>query len=172
MNTPENNHLDDRHPDMPAIQSPDCIPTGFDSMCSLRGRGVIQGGICDRHDFLQTNTSKHPGTDIPQTTVFHICRQDVNDLSSDPKPSYIMRDSPMKPMIINVNVHTSSIIQTAKTHLAQVSITPLLRLRCEHADTTICSHFHISSRNKNEPCANLRFRHSSSRFRNGSSPAG
>lgn len=116
-------------------------------------------------------TSTRPGTDIPNCSLSHMQTQAVNDLSSDPKPSYIMSDSPMKPMIINVNVHTSSIIQTAKTHLTQVSITPLLRLRCEHADTTICSHFHISSRNKNEPCANLRFRHSSPRFRNGSSPA-
>ena len=116
-------------------------------------------------------TSTRPGTDIPNCSLSHLQTQAVNDLSSDPKPSYIMSDSPMKPMIINVNVHTSSIIQTAKTHLTQVSITPLLRLRCEHADTTICSHFHISSRNKNEPCANLRFRHSSPRFRNGSSPA-
>ena len=32
--------------------------------------------------------------------------------------------------------------------------------------------FPISSRNKNEPCANRRFRHSSPRLRNGSSPAG
>lgn len=57
MNTLENNHVDDRHPDMPAMQSSDCILAGFDSMCSLWVRGVIQGGICDRHDFLQTNTS-------------------------------------------------------------------------------------------------------------------
>lgn len=73
MNTPENNHVDDRHPDMPAMQSDDCILACFDSMCSLRGRGVIQGGICDRHDFLQTNTSsKHPGTDIPDYGLSHL----------------------------------------------------------------------------------------------------
>lgn len=106
-------------------------------MCSLWISGVIQGGICDRHDFLQTNTSsKHPGTDIPDYGLSHLRTQAVNDLSSDPKQSHIMSDSPMmKPMIImlmfklhNVNVYTSSIIQTAKTHLTQVSITPLLRL--------------------------------------------
>lgn len=173
MNTLENNHVDDRHPDMPAMQSSDCILAGFDSMCSLWVRGVIQGGICDLDTISYKQTAPtRPGTDVPNCSLSHLQTQAVNDLSSDPKPSYIMRDSPMKPMIINVNVHTSSIIQTAKTHLTQVSITPLLRLRCEHADTTICSHFHISSRNKNEPCANHRFRHSSSRFRNGSSPAG
>lgn len=86
MNTSENNHVDDRHPDMPAMQSFDCIPTGFDSMCSLRVRGVIQGGLCDRHDFLQTNTPKHPGTDVPDYGLSH--SQFADDQTGCQRPNF------------------------------------------------------------------------------------
>lgn len=106
-----------------------------------------------------------------QTTVFHIrnsqtTRRAVNDLTSDLEPSCIMSDFTDETNDDNVNVHTfsittstSSIIQHSKnpSHSDFDNTTASLTIRCEHSDTTICSHITISSRNKNEPCANRPF---------------
>lgn len=122
MNTPENNHV--RMTDiltclrcnrMIAFRQAliQCVHCGFVAWYRAESAtGTIS--------YKQTPPTR-PGTDILDYSLSHLQTQAVNDLASYPKPSCIMSDSQMKPMMImlmfklhNVNVYTSSIIQTAK----------------------------------------------------------
>lgn len=78
-------------------------------MCSLRVRGVIQGGICDRHDFLQTNTSyqaRYGYSRLQSFTSAYLQTHAVNDLASYPKPMHHERFTD-ETNDDNVNVQTS-----------------------------------------------------------------
>lgn len=112
MNTPENNHV--RMTDiltclrcnrMIAFRQAliQCVHCGFVAWYRAESAtGTIS--------YKQTPPTR-PGTDILDYSLSHLQTQAVNDLASYPKPSCIMSDSQMKPMMImlmfKVNDQTS-----------------------------------------------------------------